>query len=82
MCVFFFFVCCCFLFFVLVCQEQTTEALICPAAGRRDGQGFMPLSRTIKEFKECDFPVPESEGIDQSNGVSGLIETLMMCVGC
>ena len=34
----------------VLCQEQTSEALACPAAGRSGGQGYMSLAESLDEF--------------------------------
>ena len=41
----------------VLCQEQTSEASICPAAGRRGSQGYMSLAESIEEFIGCGFVV-------------------------
>ena len=60
-----------------LCQEQTSEALTCPAAGRRGDQGYMSLAESIQEFIECGFAVPVCVDVHELNDGSSLRETLI-----
>ena len=61
----------------VLCQEQTLEALICPAAGRRGGQRYVSLAESIEEYIECGFAVPVSVDVHELSDGSGLKETLI-----
>ena len=61
----------------VICQEQTSEALTYPAAGRRGGQGYVSLAESIEEFIECGFAVLVSVDVHELINGSGLKETLI-----